>query len=99
MTKRLGRLVMQRTTQLRYDRRTQTDVLKWKTEQGASERSLLTTSLVEPTVAALAEAYDDRAAIEAETKAGKGGLQLRRRCKRRQWSFRSGGCHTGALRG
>jgi hypothetical protein len=29
MTKRLGRLVMQRTTQLRYDRRTQTDVLKW----------------------------------------------------------------------
>jgi Transposase DDE domain group 1 len=68
---------------LRYDRRTQTAVLKWKTEQGRYGYSLLTTSLVEHSLAALAEAYDERAAIEAEIKADKGGLQLHRRRKRR----------------
>jgi Transposase DDE domain group 1 len=34
-------------------------------------------------LAALAEAYDDRAMIEAEMKADKGGLQLHRRRKKR----------------
>jgi hypothetical protein len=68
---------------LRYYRRTQTAVLKWKTEQGKYGHSLLTTALLEHSLAALAEAYDQRAAIEAEIKADKGGLQLHRRRKRR----------------
>jgi hypothetical protein len=38
---------------------------------------------MEPSLAALAETYDDRAAIEAELKADKGGLQLHRRRKQR----------------
>jgi Transposase DDE domain group 1 len=58
-------------------------VLKWKTEQGKYGHSLLTTSLLEHSLAALAAAYDERAAIEAEIKADKGGLQLHRRRKRR----------------
>jgi Transposase DDE domain group 1 len=70
-------------TRLRDDRRTQTAVLKWKTEQGTYGHRLLTTSLLAHTWAALAEAYDDRAAIEAEMKADKGGLQHHRRRKRR----------------
>ena len=53
-------------TPLRYYRRTQTAVMKWKTEQGTYKHSLLTTSLLEYSLAALAEAYDDRAMIEAE---------------------------------
>jgi hypothetical protein len=68
---------------LRYYRRTQTAVVKWKTEQGTYRHSLLTTSLREYPLGALAEVYDDRAAIEAEIKADKGGLQLHRRRKRR----------------
>ena len=43
----------------------------------------MTTSLLESSLAALAEAYADRAAIEAELKAEKGGLQLHRRRKQR----------------
>ena len=43
----------------------------------------MTTSLLDYSLAALAEAYDDRAAIEAELKADKGGLQLHRRRKQR----------------
>ncbi len=70
-------------TALRYYRRTQTAVLKWKTEQGRYGHSLLTTSLLYDSLAALAEAYDDRAAVEAEIKADKGGLQLHRRRKKR----------------
>ena len=70
-------------TRRRYDRRTQTAVWKWKTEPGTYGHSLLTTSLLEHTLAALAEAYDDRAAIEAEMKAEKGGRQLHRRRQRR----------------
>ena len=70
-------------TPLRYYRRTQTAVLKWKTAQGTYKHSLLTTSLLEYSLAALAEAYDDRAMIEAEIKADKGGLQLHRRRKKR----------------
>jgi hypothetical protein len=58
-------------------------VLKWKTEQGKYGHSLLTPSLLEHSLAALAAAYDERAAIEAEIKADKGGLQLHRRRKRR----------------
>ena len=68
---------------LRYYRRTQTAVVRWKTTQGRYRHSLLTTSLLEYSLAALAEAYDDRAAIEAEIKADKGGLQLHRRRKKR----------------
>jgi Transposase DDE domain group 1 len=67
----------------RYYRRTQTAVGKWKTEQGTYRHSLLTTSWREYPLGALAEVYDDRAAIEAEMKADKGGLQLHRRRKRR----------------
>jgi Transposase DDE domain group 1 len=70
-------------TALHYYRRTQTAVVKWKTEQGAYKHSLLTTSLMEYSLAVLAETYDDRAAIEAELKADKGGLQLHRRRKQR----------------
>ena len=70
-------------TPLHSYRRTQTAVVKWKTAQGAYKHSLLTTSLLEYSLAALAEAYDDRAAIEAELKADKGGLQLHRRRKQR----------------
>jgi hypothetical protein len=70
-------------TPLRYYRRTQTAVMRWKTEQGTYKHSLLTTSLLEYSLAALAEAYDDRAMIEAEIKADKGGLQLHRRRKKR----------------
>jgi hypothetical protein len=70
-------------TPLHYYRRTQTAGMKWKTEQGAYRHSLLTPSLLEYSLAALAEAYDDRAAIEAELKADKGGLQLHRRRKQR----------------
>jgi hypothetical protein len=68
---------------LHYYRRPQTAVVKWKTEQGRYGHSLLTTSLLEHSLVALAEADDDRAAIEAESKAEKGGLQLHRRRKRR----------------
>ncbi len=70
-------------TPLHYYRRTQTAVMQWKTDQGAYRHSLLTTSLLDYSLAALAEAYDDRAAIEAELKADKGGLQLHRRRKQR----------------
>ena len=58
-------------------------MLKWKTEQDTYRHSLLITSLMGHSLAALAEAYDDRAAIEAELKADKGGLQLHRRRKQR----------------
>lgn len=68
---------------LRYDRRTQTAVLQWKTEQDTSRHRLLITSVMEYSWAALAEVYDDRAAIEAELQADKGGLQLHRRRKQR----------------
>ena len=69
-------------TPLPHYRRTQTAVLKWKTEQGKYGHSLLTTSLQEYSLEELAERSDDRAAIEAEFKAGKGGLQrLHRRRK------------------
>jgi hypothetical protein len=68
---------------LRYDRRTQTAVLKWKTEQGRYGHSLLTTSLLDDSRAALAEAGDDRVAVEAELKADNGGLPLHRRRKKR----------------
>jgi hypothetical protein len=68
---------------LHYDRRTQTAVLKWKTEPDTYRPSLLSTSLMEHSLAALAEVYDDRAAIEAELKADKGGLQLHRRRQQR----------------
>jgi Transposase DDE domain group 1 len=70
-------------TPLRYDRRPQTAVLKWRTEQDTYRHSLLITSLMEHSWAALAEVYDDRAAIEAELKADKGGLQLHRRRQQR----------------
>jgi Transposase DDE domain group 1 len=68
---------------LRYYRRTQTAVLKWKTEEDTYWHSLLITSLMGHSLAALAEAYDDRAAIEAELKADKGCLQLHQRRKQR----------------
>jgi hypothetical protein len=68
---------------LRYYRRTQTAVLKWKTEKGTYRHSLLITSLLDAELGALATAYDKRAAIEAEIKADKGGLQLHRRRKQR----------------
>ena len=70
-------------TPLRYYRRTQSAVLQWKTEQGQWRHSLLITSLLDYSLAAVAEVYDNRAAIEAELKADKGGLQLHRRRKRR----------------
>jgi hypothetical protein len=70
-------------TALPYYRRTQTAVVKWKTEQGTYKHSLLTTSLMEHSLAARAETYDDRAAIEAELKADKGGLQRHRRRQQR----------------
>jgi Transposase DDE domain group 1 len=70
-------------TPLRYYRRTQSAVLQWKTEQGQWRHSLLITSLLDYSLAALAAADDARAAIEAELKADKGGLQLHRRRKRR----------------
>src|SRR5947208_13676921 len=57
--------------------------MQWKTDQGAYRHSLLTTSLLDYSLAALAEAYDDRAAVEAELKADKGGLQLHRRRNQR----------------
>ncbi|HSE84621.1 MAG TPA: hypothetical protein VLJ79_00205, partial [Candidatus Binatia bacterium] len=62
---------------------TQTAVLKWKTEQGKYGPSLLTPSWREYSLGELAERDDDRAAIEAECKADKGGLQLHRRRKQR----------------
>jgi hypothetical protein len=68
---------------LRYDRRTQTAVVKWKTEPDTSRHSLLITSLLEHSLAALAEVYDERAAIAAELKADTGGLQLHRRRQQR----------------
>jgi hypothetical protein len=68
---------------LRDYRRTQTAVVKWKPEQGTSRHSLLTTALREYPLGALAEVYADRAAIEAESKAEKGSLQLPRRRQRR----------------
>jgi hypothetical protein len=70
-------------TPLRYYRRTQTAVLKWKTEKGTYGHNLLTTSLLESSLGELAEASDDRAAIEAEIKADKGGRQVHRRRKQR----------------
>jgi Transposase DDE domain group 1 len=70
-------------TLLRYYRRTQSAVLKWKTDQDTYRHSVWTTSLMEHSLAALVAAYDDRTAIEAAMKAAKGGLQLHRRRKRR----------------
>ncbi len=70
-------------TPRRYDRRTQTAVLTWQTEQDPSRHSLLITSLMEHSWAARAEVYDDRAAIEAELQADTAGLQLPRRRKQR----------------
>ena len=43
----------------------------------------ITFQVVEHLLAALAEAYDERAAIEAAMKAEKGGRQLHRRRQRR----------------
>jgi len=57
--------------------------VKWKTEQDTYRHRLLITSLMEHSWAALAEVYDDRAAIEAELKADTGGLQLHRRRQQR----------------
>jgi hypothetical protein len=71
-------------TPLRYYRRTQTAVLKGQTAQGRFGHRLLTTSLLEDSLAALAEASDDRAAVEAEIKADTGGLQRHRRRKKRR---------------
>lgn len=68
---------------LRYDRRTQPAVVKWKTEQGTYQESLLTSSLMEHALDALAETSDDRAAIEAELNADQGGLPLHRRRQQR----------------
>jgi hypothetical protein len=65
------------------DRRPQTAVLKGKTAPGKYGHSLLTTSWREYSLGELAERDDDRAAIEAECKADKGGLQLHRRRKQR----------------
>jgi hypothetical protein len=66
-------------TPRRSDRRTQTAVLKSKTEPDTYRPSRLITSLMEHSLAALAEVYDDRAAIEAALKADQGGLPLHRR--------------------
>ena len=62
-----------------YYRRTQTAVLKWKTEQGQYGHSLLTTSLREDSLGELVERDDDRAAIAAECNADTGGRQRPRR--------------------
>jgi hypothetical protein len=70
-------------TPLRYYRRTQSAVLRWQTEQGQWRHSLLLPSLLDYSLAALAAAYDDRAAIAAELQADTGGLPLHRRRKRR----------------
>jgi hypothetical protein len=70
-------------TPRRDDRRTRTAVLKWKTEKGTYGPSLLTTSWLEYALGELAEADDDRAAIEAEINADNGGLQVHRRRKQR----------------
>lgn len=70
-------------TARRYYRRPQPAVLKWQTAQGPYTQSRLTTSLTEPSLAARAEAYDDRAAIEAALNAEKGGLQRHRRRQQR----------------
>ena len=58
-------------------------MVTWKTEPGRYGQSLLTTSVLDDSLAALAEAYDDRAAVEAASKAEKGGLPRHRRRKKR----------------
>ena len=68
---------------LRYDRRPQTAVLRWQTAQAPSRPRLLSTAWLEHSLAALAEAYEDRAAIEAELKADQGGRQRHRRRQQR----------------
>jgi hypothetical protein len=67
----------------RDDRRPQTAVLQGKTAQDTSRHRLLLTSLMEHSLAALAAAYADRAAIAAELPADKGGRQRHRRRKPR----------------
>jgi hypothetical protein len=66
-----------------YYRRTQTVVLRWQNHQRTRFKyALLITSLWDWDLVQLSDLYDDRARIENEIKADKGGLLLPRRRKK-----------------
>jgi hypothetical protein len=67
----------------RDDRRTPTAVLRWQPAQDTDRHRLLIPSWMEHSLAALAEADDDRAAIEAALQADTGGLPRHRRRQQR----------------
>lgn len=66
----------------RYCRRTQQVVVRWQTEKAGLKHSLLITSQLGWSPPQVADAYDDRGAMEAEIKADKGGLWLPKRRKK-----------------
>lgn len=56
--------------------------MKWKAQKGGYRYSLLISSLLDHSLVTIAHLYDERAAIEAESKADKGGLQSHHRRKK-----------------
>lgn len=66
----------------RYCRRTQQVVVRWHTEKKGLCHSVLITSQLDWSPQQVVDTYDDRAAMEAEIKADKGGLWLPQRRKR-----------------
>lgn len=67
----------------RYYRRTQTAVLRWQNQKNRQfKHALLICSLVDRDLGQISRLYDERAGIENEIKADKGGLLLLRRRKK-----------------
>ena len=71
--------------EVRYARRTQTLALRWLTEMGKEKCALLIHTLLHLTPMEVLTCYDARAAMEAEIKQDKVGLQLVRR-RKHQWA-------------
>ena len=70
----------------RYYRRTKTVMLRWQHPKSRRcKYALLITSLCEMDIVHVSELYDDRARIENEIKADKGGLLLPRR-RKKHWN-------------
>jgi len=67
---------------IRYGRKTQTGVRRWRTQQGAFKHALLISTLVTWTPEEVDRAYDLRAQVEVELKGDKDGLGMEHRQKR-----------------
>src|SRR2546427_9386702 len=67
----------------RYDRRTQTGMLRWDNQRSSQfKHALLICALMDDDLIQISQLYDDRASMENEIKADKAGLLLPRRRKK-----------------